>query len=613
LTHLYYKNSLSKQIFETLNAFESCESIDISKTKTLNQDEIYLVEIDKIEKSLLLHIKNLLLPKTQSIIYFFINDSHNLMLFQLASLLKVTSIITPKHESTKIISSIKNEFSLKQTQNRETSIAKTLSSAESFMVFDKDGLKFASEKLHKEFDCNDLEMVKSKICLNLDLTSFLKKNHLVKNSFDFGASTKEYEIKSLASTYNDEIYIYIKELKKQNLQLNSSIEFIKNRIYFIEVLKEKILEKSISQSLLSIITIQVENMDNLRQHWSEYEIEMAIRDLLLQVEIEISSHTILAQYDDNLYVTLFEGLDFVKTKQKANTIQNHISLYSSKQEIKPVIGLYAYDINDLELNNILSSISDISKESVSKEDIQSNKLYRVVNINDELDDARAIDILLQTTFTNNTPIKLLNIYKGLCINTASSIMKKIDQEIYVNFEQLQGTVMQFEKETAIQSPTFAKDISADVAHIDSKKKIAILKNFQFVKGSANARKYSRVIPSQRTPISILHKSKGTLSGEILDISMNSIAIKTRLHKNIETLKHNEVILKFTLPISNAENGFMQLSLTADIMFSMCDTKYCKVVVNLQEDQTHESILMEYVYNRQKEIIVELKKQTSFLN
>jgi hypothetical protein len=172
--------------------------------------------------------------------------------------------------------------------------------------------------------------------------------------------------------------------------------------------------------------------------------------------------------------------------------------------------------------------------------------------------------------------------------------------------------MNFEKETVIQSSSFTKDVVADVKYIDSKKKLALLKNFRFVHGSANARKYSRVTCSQRTPISIVH-NKGTLNGEVLDISMNSIAIKTRLYQNIESLKTTEVSLKFTLPITSSEEGYMKLTLTSEVMFTACDEEFCKVVVNLYEDQVYEAILMEYVYDRQKEIIVELKKQSAMLN
>ncbi|WP_372999749.1 PilZ domain-containing protein [Sulfurimonas sp.] len=612
MVHLYYKTSTSKQLSDTVDAFESCEFIDISNTKSLKYDEIYLVEIDKIEKALLLHIKNLLASKTESLIYFFINDSHNLMLFQLASMLNVKSIITPKHDTSKIISNIKTELLKNKNAQIQNSIAKSIIKDQCFMLFDSNGLKFASNKLYDEFKCTDLEMVKSRICLELDLAALLKEDISQQKSFNFTGSTQAYNIRSSTSSYNDNKFIYIENISQDAMQLSSGVNFIKNRIYFIEILKEKILETSISKSLFSIITIQIENMSNLRLYWSEYEIEMSIRDLLLQVEIEIDSSTLLAQYDNNLYLTLFEGLDFESTKQKASTIQAKISTYTSKQKIKPIIGLYAFDINALELNTVLKTISDIARESISIKDIEAQKLYRVIDISNELDDARAIDILLQATFTNKTPIKLLNIYKGLCINTSSNIMKKTDQEVYVTYEQLQGTVMNFEKETVIQSSSFTKDIIADVKYIDSKRRLALLKNFRFVQGSANGRRYSRVTCSQRTPISIVHQ-KGTLSGEVLDISMNSIAIKTRLYPNIDSLKMMQVSLKFTLPVTSSEEGYLKLTLTAEVIFTMCDEEFCKVVVNLDEDQVHEAILMEYVYDRQKEIIVELKKQSTMLN
>jgi hypothetical protein len=200
----------------------------------------------------------------------------------------------------------------------------------------------------------------------------------------------------------------------------------------------------------------------------------------------------------------------------------------------------------------------------------------------------------------------------LCINTNSLIIKKTEDEIYLTFEQLQGTAMYFEKETVMQSSNFSKDIIADVSYVDVKKKIVHLKNFRFVKGSANARKYSRVIPSQRTPISLSH-NRTTLNGKVIDISMNSIAVKTRLYPQMESLKHSKTTLNFTLPVSSSEDGYLKLKLTGEVIFTLCDNEFCKIVVNLDEDQANESVLMEYVYNRQKEIIVELKKQTTMLS
>lgn len=611
MVHLYYKTSTSVQVQETLGALESSEQLDISGLKKIETYDVYFVEIDKIEKQILLHIKQLLSSKTQSLIYFFINDSHSLMLFQLSSLLNVKTIITPKSDISKVITNIKKDIALKKAVHLEHIVADTMMHDHCFMIFGANRLKFASQKLYDDFSCKDLDDVTLKVCTQFNVEDFLNNTISEEENVLFPSNSKTYNIDSGHSTVNDDIFIYLEKIPETSSNNSLDVDFIKNRIYFIEVLKEKILEKSIADSKLGIITIQVENILKLRDDWNAYGIEEAIHDLLLEVDTAMNSHTLLAQYDNGLYLTLFEGLDFEAIKSKASTIQNHILTYTKTQKIKPIVGLYAFDINDLELNRILEIISDLSRDEVTHKDIKTQKLHKIINVNEDMDDAEIIDILLQAVFTNKSPIKLINIYKGLCINTSSAILRKSSEIIDVTFQQLQGTVMNFEKSTVIQSSSFSKDIIADVVYIDMKKKLARLNNFRFSQGSANSRKYSRVTCSQRTPITILH-DKGTLNGSILDISMNSIAIKTRVYDNVESLELSVVTLNFTLPINNAPDGFIKLSLEAEVKFIMCDNDYCKVIVNLYENQASESILMEYVYTRQKEIIVELKKQTGFL-
>ncbi|WP_455756819.1 PilZ domain-containing protein [Sulfurimonas sp.] len=608
MIHLYYKLSSSTQIDELLNAFTPHKSIDFKEIKSLEYSEIYLVEIGNIDKEQILHIRKLLIDKKQSLIYFFINESNSLILFQLAVLLNVKSIVTKKHETAKVISDIKKELLYQKSTQLEREMVTTISSDKSFLIYDNNELKFASQKIYDDFECKDLEMVKSKVSTYFKLNDFLKNDSNTQKTLNI--NNKSYNIKASTSPINGEKYIYIEDSieSKDNTYKTG---FIKNRIYFIEVLKEKIIEKSISDSSLGIVTIHIENIVNMSVDWSEYEIEMAIRDLILQIDVEIDSHTLIAQYDDGLYLILFEGFDFEEIKLKALSIQSHISKYTKEKKIKPIIGLYAFDINDLELNNILKIIYDISKEEIDHKNIEPEKLHRIIDIDEGLDDNRAIDIFLQATFVNKTPVKLVNIYKGLCISTSSVIVRKTDQEAYMSYESLQGTVMDFEKETIIQSSNISKDIIANVNYLDTKKKVVQLKNFRFVKGSANAREYSRVTCSQRTPVSIVY-NKGTISGEILDISINSIAIKTRLHENMDSMELDEVTLNFTLAFNSDEIRYTQLSLKAKVIFKICQDEYCKVVTNLYEDQAGEAVLMEYVYSRQKEIIIELKKQTQLL-
>lgn len=610
MVHIFYKTSTSKQILEISNTFESIEKLDISGLKTIENYDVYFVEIDKVEKEILLHIKQLLSNKTESLIYFFINDSHSLMLFQLSALLNVKTIVTQKSDMTKILESIKKDISYQKVTRLEHVIADTIIHDHCFMIFDSNKLKYASQKLYDDFSCKNLDDVKLKVCTQFKLGDLLNNIISFEDNVAFTSNSKKYNIDVAPSTVNSDKFIYLETIPESVSHNNIDVDFIKNRIYFIEVLKEKILEKSISDSKLGVITIQVENIEKLRDDWNAYDIEESIHDLLLEINEAIQSHDLLAQYDNGLYLILFDGLDFEAVKSKALTIQNHILTYIKDKKIKPIVGLYALDVNDLELNETLEIISNLSRDDVSTKDINAHILHKIINVNDEMDDREVIDILLQAIFTNKSPIKLINIYKGLCINTSSVILRTTVDEVDVTFQQLQGTVMNFEKSTVIQSSSFSKDIVADVVYINAKKKFARLNNFRFAQGSANSRKYSRVTCSQRTPITVLH-DKGTLNGSILDISMNSIAIKTRLYDNIESLELSVVTLNFTLP-DNCIDGYVKLSLEAEVKFIMCDKDYCKVIVDLYENQASESILMEYVYNRQKEIIIELRRQSSFL-
>jgi len=589
---------MSDQVKELINAFDFCESVDISNVNDIKDDDLYIVEIDRSQKELLIHIRNLLFYKKNSLIYFFINDSHSLMLFQLASLLNVKSIITQKSDIFKTILNIKKDFLDFENLKRNKALLQALGKEQYFLLYKDNKLKFASQKIYKDFEFQNLSCIESKIESIFDLD----------NNSTFTFNQQQYKTINKKLDSSDENFIYIDNVAQNTGKDILNIEFIKSRIFFIETIKEKILQEDISKQKLGIITIHIENIFNLKKDWSEYDIEVAVRDLLLQIKMSIQPNIILAQYDNGLYLTLFEGLDFEAIKEKALEIQKEVTKYTKNQMIKPIIGLYAFDINDLELNKILEIISDIAIEKIKAKDIETKKLHRVLNLSENLDDARAIDIFLQTAFINKTPVKLVNIYKGICINTSSVVVKKTDQEIYVTYEHLQGVVMQFEGSTVIQSSSFSKDILADVKYIDLKKKIAQLKNFRFIKGSANAREYSRVTCSVRTPISVSY-NKETLSGEILDISMNAIAIKTRICNIVNEIKNKIVTLNFTLPVKSSEEGYSRLTLKAKVIVSFCNKEHCKIVVNLEEDQSSEAILMEYVYNRQKEIITELRKQT----
>lgn len=606
LCHLYSSVTSSEHVKKILNSFEKSVSIDINSVDILDSYDVFIVELEQTDKESSLKIRKLLESQMDSIIYFIVPKAHNIMFFQLAFMLNAKTIITQRQDTDKVIAKIKNDFKHYKDNYLEQILGKSLIKSQDFLLFREKKLIFASQQLLKDFSCKNLEEVKAKLFSQLDIDELLLEDGVVTSSLKEGnESSRSFFIKSVTLSTKDEKVISLEPYVKKDSNC-STLDSISSRTSFIELLKDKLLEKSISDKSFSIITIQVENLKALSSELDKAELENLFKELLFHIGAILETKLTLAQFNMEFYVTLFEDISFEDLKEVAQNFYTQLPAFISKQKFKPLITLFAFDINNLELNTILQTLENIADKQLSDKQIESENLKYISNIQDDMSDKEIIDLQLNANYINGTEFKLLNIYKGLCINTSSKIIKKTDTAIYIKVEHLQGILMQSEKETVMQFSAHVKDIRARVKYVNLEKKFAILEEFSFLNSTANARKYSRVSCSNRTPI-VISSLGGTLHGEVLDISINSIAIKTKLSKTIADLKFKHITLTLTLPLESNVDGYVKLSLGAKVSFSMCDESSCKVICELLEDSAAEAIIMEYVYNRQKELIVEVKK------
>ncbi len=605
ICHLYSGDTSSTHIEKILNSFEKSLSIDIYTLDTIKTYDVFIVELKQVDKALSQKIRKLLESKLDSLIYFIVPKVHNIMFFQLAFILKAKTIITQSQDTDKVITKIKNDFKQHKDNYLEQILGKSLIKSQNFLLFRDKKLIFVSQQLLKDFSYKNLDEVQSKLFSQLDIDALLLEDATITGSL-IAADEKSsnFFIKSVTLNVKDEKVISFEQYVKE--EPCSIPDLVTSRISFIELLKDKHLEKSISNTSLSIITIQVENLKNLSSELDKAELENMLRELLFHIGTILDKKLILAQFNMEFYVTLFEDVSFDELQEIAQNFYLQLPSLLSRQKFKPLITLFAFDINNLELNTILSTLESISDKQLTDEQIKSESLKYISNIEDDMSDQEIIALQLNATYINGTKFKLLNIYKGLCINTSSKIIKKTDDSIYIKVEHLQAILMQNEKETVMQFSAHVKDIRAKVHHVNLDKKIAILKDFSFLNSTANARKYSRVTCSSRTPI-VISSLGSTLQGEVLDISINSIAIKTKFSKTIADLKSKLVTLMLTLPLESNIDGYVKLSLDAKVGFTLCDDESCKVICELLENSASQAIIMEYVYNRQKELIVEVKK------
>lgn len=583
-----------------MNSFDDCVSIDIQKIQKLQTYEIYVIELNDVDKEMTLKVKSLFDSHQNPLVYFIVPKKYNLLLFQLTYLLKAKSIITLHQDTNKLVQKIKNDKKNHKNDILVSLLGKDKIENESFLLYENDEVSFISESLLKTFNCSDNVSFIMNVFSNIKTTEILKQDSTIYQSIaGKSKESKKYILRSVALNSTLKV-IYI----NPHNTTKESLSFMSSRVSFMELLKEKLLQNTIVRQELSVVTIGIKNLKNLQKELSSVELESSLNDLLHFVNTLFIDKLMFSQFEMDFYVLLYKGTGFDELNTITDTLYNKVIAYISNMKYKPLLEVFTSNINSLEFSEVLSTLETIKMSSLSHAQKSSSHIKHISQTQSVINEIA----LLNEVYENDISIKALNTYKGLVVNTASKIINVVNNNFYIQFESLQGVVMNIEKKTVLQSSIFTDDIEADIKKIDLKQKIAVLENFRFLKVNANARKYVRVTASRKIPIAILHNGV-SLTGGILDLSIKSIAIQIRFQEKMDMLNFSRVKVVFNVPSSREELGYVKLSLGAKVIVVTGADKNnnCKIVCDLDEESNNDSNLLEYVYERQKELIVEIKK------
>ena len=384
-----------------------------------------------------------------------------------------------------------------------------------------------------------------------------------------------------------------------------NFDFVDTRVTFLQK-----LEKNIATGNFNILTIGVENYKKLRNTIDKYKAKKFLEDLLIFIDNILTTKSSFAQYESYMYIAVFKNISFEELQKIADDFQTRIVEFVKQQDFNPFIEIFTFDVKNLDFNTILTTLDKISTNTLTQNDIKNQQVKHIRNKYAIYDSEEEIYFLLKSIFVKDIELKLLNFYKGLNVNTNAKIVKIENDSIQVKFEYIQGVVMQNENTTILNSSSFIKDIQADVQYVSLKKRIAILENFRFLDEDTSMKKLNKVMCATKIPIVISQKYRGSISGEILNISIDAVAIKARYTKMVDNIRSGDVKLSFVLPSDKNYDGFMKLELNATVELVICndtESEICKIVCNIEHDNKSKPILTHYVHSRQKEIILELKK------
>jgi uncharacterized protein YeeX (DUF496 family) len=346
LCHLYTTTTTSAHANYLLEAFDDSISIDIEIVHTFDDYAIYVLEIGKVTKEISLKLKKIFESKINPLIYFLIPKEHSLALFQLAFLLQAKRIITLHQDIYKVINNIRIDFITHVDAYNGSMLGKNLMNNYVYMIFNGNQLAFASRQLLQDFNCNTLLDVEDKVCSKLDLYELLApdecsiKKMVIKNLQE----NETYFVKSVTNS-NETLISF--EAHKEYESSCGELSYVSNRISFVELLKDKLIEKIIATKAFSLITIHIKNLKNIGKSTDKAELASFLKEFLLEVELILGQKSMLAQYDSDLYIACFENIHFHTIQEKAKNFHLQISKFITKQNFKPILSLHALDTDTL--------------------------------------------------------------------------------------------------------------------------------------------------------------------------------------------------------------------------------------------------------------------------
>lgn len=372
-------------------------------------------------------------------------------------------------------------------------------------------------------------------------------------------------------------------------------------------LRNRLSENSRETPALTLLLITIDNVSSLQKELSDFEYEAMLQPLHEALTSLQPPILLFSAWEEGVYLLALENgsLEMLKTDVEA--------LYetlSHNQTAFPLLVLSTAIWRGASgaLPEVIQMLDSLAGKTLEAKEIKNLDVALVDSSGEPLGEHQQILRTFYNFMVNKTSLKLQNIYKGLCINTASRILKIKDKMVHFECQTLQSYAATESKKIVILSPELPFDIHGAVKFVSLEDKYLIADSFYFLPDSANSREYTRVQPSFRTPV-FLKQGRLQLQGEMLDVSLKSVAFTTR-QSVVNLVQNQSVLLTFKVPDDATEEGFVEIRGTGKVVSCRPykDIVY-KIVVLLSLKDPHDAFLLRYMYMRQKELINELKQFT----
>ncbi|WP_243374714.1 PilZ domain-containing protein [Geotalea sp. SG265] len=230
--------------------------------------------------------------------------------------------------------------------------------------------------------------------------------------------------------------------------------------------------------------------------------------------------------------------------------------------------------------------------------------YREVILSSKSDDEAAILAIFRDVFARETnpSISLLNIYKELPICNNATIFDFRGKNVEFKATPLQVAAIANSTETIVQAPFFNMSVIGRLVYLDLPHQLVCLGNFSYAEVLIDKRNTVRV--KLRIPLNInLHADDKTVPGVVRDISLGGCSLTTLLGSNLETAEDLSLHIKIM-----HEGKVVEIDVPAK-MVRIGPGPPHECALTFQHTSESERILSVFIYQRQLEIIRELREKS----
>jgi c-di-GMP-binding flagellar brake protein YcgR len=215
--------------------------------------------------------------------------------------------------------------------------------------------------------------------------------------------------------------------------------------------------------------------------------------------------------------------------------------------------------------------------------------------------------VIQETFRDlikkgKTNVKLINYYHGLPLSFPATMISIDHGMLDLDVHAQQAVAIERDRYTFIRCDAFKWIICANIQYVNAQKRAATLTGFKYIEIMAERRNAIRL--RLNPPSEAIFGCNGTsVQGKLYDLSMNGLAITTVTAPECEV--GQETRIQFMLP-NILQNSCTNVEVPATLVGVNDDDKTYLCKFSITVDKSLEQLISKYIFQRQVEIIQDLR-------